>query len=96
MGRPLKAGITLDKLLADDVGADVRAHNREDERSRAMTLEQIGDALGVTRQMVQQIEAQAMAKLRAELEARGYSARQLLPDDPPRQGWHHRRRHGAD
>ena len=80
MGRALRAGHTLDKLLADDLGAQAREHNREDERARAMTHEQIARALGMSRQAVAQIEAQALGKVRHELEARGYTLPQLLPE----------------
>lgn len=45
---------------------------------RAMTLEAIGRALGVTRERVRQIETRALAKLRAECERLGITAQDVL------------------
>ncbi|SFD86338.1 Sigma-70, region 4 [Thiohalospira halophila DSM 15071] len=44
------------------------------------TLEQVGAELGVTRERARQIEAQALAKLRRNLEARGLGLDDLLPE----------------
>ncbi len=43
------------------------------------TLEEVADALGVTRQRADQIQRQALAKCRRVLEARGLSLADLMP-----------------
>jgi len=42
------------------------------------TLQEIAEALGLTKQRVQQVEARALRKALAVLQARGLSARDLL------------------
>ena len=46
---------------------------------RAMTLDQISQELGVTRERVRQIERDALKKLHAKLLARGVDASAILP-----------------
>lgn len=46
---------------------------------RAMTLEQISQELGVTRERVRQIERDALKKINARLKARGITAADVLP-----------------
>lgn len=51
---------------------------RRDDRVRPLTLQEVGDALGVTRERVRQIEAKALKKLKVRLEANGYSIDDFL------------------
>ncbi len=44
------------------------------------TLEQVAIQLGVTRQRVEQIEKEALRKVRAALEAKGYSIEDIEPE----------------
>ena len=48
--------------------------------ARHMTLEEVGQALGVTRERVRQIELQALAKLRIYCRLRGLQLDELLPE----------------
>jgi RNA polymerase nonessential primary-like sigma factor len=43
-----------------------------------MTLEEVADILGVTRERVRQIEVEALTKLRAELHKRGLELKDIL------------------
>jgi hypothetical protein len=45
---------------------------------RAMTLQQIADVLGTSRERVRQIEQRALGKLRRKLRAMGYKADDIL------------------
>lgn len=51
---------------------------RDPVGGREMTLEDVAAELGVSRQYVAEIERKALAKLRATLEARGYTAGDFL------------------
>lgn len=46
---------------------------------RAMTLDQISQEMGITKERVRQIEKAALAKLNAKLLARGINAAAILP-----------------
>lgn len=48
--------------------------------TKSMSLEEIGDELGVTRERARQIEASALAKLRKALKARGLTFEALFVD----------------
>ena len=45
---------------------------------RAMTLQEIADILGTSRERVRQIEQRALGKLRRKLNAMGYKAEDIL------------------
>jgi RNA polymerase nonessential primary-like sigma factor len=45
-----------------------------------MTLEEIAEIMGVTRERVRQIEQRALAKLRRRLRAKGIKAEDILGD----------------
>ena len=45
------------------------------------TLDEVGQALGVTRERVRQIEQKALEKFRAELDRRGLEYSDLMRDD---------------
>lgn len=47
--------------------------------NRAMTLDQISQELGITRERVRQIERDALIKLKKKLHARGIPAEFILP-----------------
>ncbi|GAB3765089.1 hypothetical protein GCM10028796_21530 [Ramlibacter monticola] len=72
-----------------------RSHRPQDDKSpdgplRAsdpMTLSEIGDRLGLTRERIRQIEAKALRKLEAALQARGFTAADLLGEDSPVSGY---------
>ena len=53
------------------------------------TLDQVGAALGVTRERARQIETRALMKCRAEIERRGLTFADLVPDarDDPESDW---------
>jgi DNA-directed RNA polymerase sigma subunit (sigma70/sigma32) len=46
---------------------------------RAMTLDQISQELGITRERVRQIEKEAIAKIKARCERMGLKAEYILP-----------------
>lgn len=46
---------------------------------RAMTLDQISQELGITRERVRQIEKAAIAKIKARCERMGLKAEHILP-----------------
>jgi DNA-directed RNA polymerase sigma subunit (sigma70/sigma32) len=46
--------------------------------SSALTLQEIADALNLTRKRVRQIEAKALTKLRKKMQAKGIKASDLL------------------
>ena len=46
--------------------------------SSALTLQEIADALNLTRERVRQIEAKALTKLRKKMQAKGIKASDLL------------------
>lgn len=47
---------------------------------RAMTLEEIAEVFGTSRERIRQIEAMALRKLRARLRKRGINPKDILPD----------------
>lgn len=47
--------------------------------NKAMTLDQISQELGITRERVRQIERDALIKLKKKLHARGIPAEFILP-----------------
>jgi len=47
---------------------------------RAMTLQEIADILGTSRERVRQIEQRALGKLRRKLNAMGYKVEDVLGD----------------
>jgi DNA-directed RNA polymerase sigma subunit (sigma70/sigma32) len=47
----------------------------------AMTLEEIGQELGISRERVRQLEARALTKARVILRRRGYTLQDLLGGD---------------
>lgn len=51
---------------------------RKEDRSRPLTLQEVGDALGVTRERARQIEVKALSKLKKRLLARGYVIEDFL------------------
>jgi DNA-directed RNA polymerase sigma subunit (sigma70/sigma32) len=46
--------------------------------SSALTLQEIADALNLTRERVRQIEAKALTKLRKKMQAKGIKATDLI------------------
>ena len=48
----------------------------------AMTLNEIGRELGITRERARQLESRALAKARVILRRRGYTLQDLLGEDP--------------
>jgi DNA-directed RNA polymerase sigma subunit (sigma70/sigma32) len=46
--------------------------------SSALTLEEIADAMNLTRERVRQIEAKALTKLRKKMQAKGIKATDLI------------------
>ena len=46
--------------------------------SSALTLEEIADAMNLTRERVRQIEAKALTKLRKKMQAKGIKAPDLI------------------
>ncbi len=46
--------------------------------SNALTLQEIADALNLTRERVRQIEAKALTKLRKKMQAKGIKATDLI------------------
>jgi hypothetical protein len=47
---------------------------------RAMTLEEIADVFGTSRERIRQIEQMALRKIRGRLRARGIDIKDYLPD----------------
>lgn len=50
----------------------------KENRSRPLTLQEVGDALGVTRERARQIEAKALKKLAIRLRAQGLTIEDFL------------------
>ena len=48
----------------------------------AMTLDEVGRELGVSRERIRQLENRALAKAKKILERRGYTLQDLLGGDP--------------
>lgn len=59
-----------------------RSGSRQEHSAHAMTLEEIAEELGVTRERVRQIEVRALQKARVILERRGYTLWDLLDAKP--------------
>ena len=57
-----------------------RPNDRATSAQRAMTLEEIAEVFGTSRERIRQIEQNAMRKLRIRLRAKGIDLKDYLPD----------------
>ena len=53
-------------------------HTRTDARQMHLTLQEVADALNLTKERVRQIEAKALLNLRKKLQAKGIKVSDLL------------------
>ncbi len=57
-----------------------RPNDRATSAQRAMTLEEIAEVFGTSRERIRQIEQNALRKLRIRLRAKGIDLKDYLPD----------------
>jgi DNA-directed RNA polymerase sigma subunit (sigma70/sigma32) len=57
-----------------------RPNDRATSAQRAMTLEEIAEVFGTSRERIRQIEQSALRKLRIRLRAKGIDLKDYLPD----------------
>jgi len=57
-----------------------RPNDRATSTQRAMTLEEIAEVFGTSRERIRQIEQNALRKLRIRLRAKGIDLKDYLPD----------------
>ena len=57
-----------------------RPNTRSSAAERSMTLEEIAEVFGTSRERIRQIEQRALRKIRSRLRAKGLDLREYLPD----------------
>ncbi|MEY3724442.1 MAG: Sigma-70, region 4 [Pseudomonadota bacterium] len=64
----------MTKLISNKKQADVRVASKQ----RGLTLQEVADCFGITKERVRQIEARALQKVRVALAIKGTTLNQMI------------------